>query len=73
MESNNTITEYQVMPYDYFVRDYFLAKSLVYVLHYIKDDILFDVAVDEAASKYRITRDDIIKHVKTIRFLNCST
>lgn len=61
--------EYQIAPYDYYVKDYFLAKSLLYVLRYISDDILFQVAVDEAAVKYKIPRAEIIKHIQTIQLL----
>ena len=69
MTKPETVLEYQVAPYDYYVRDYFLAKSLLYVLSYKDDDILFSVAVDEAAQKYKIKRSDIIKHVQTINLL----
>jgi hypothetical protein len=61
--------EYQVAPYDYYVKDYFLAKSLIYVLRYINDDMLFTVAVDEAAIKCKIPRTDIIAHVEKIKSL----
>lgn len=61
--------EYQVGTYDYYVKDFFLAKSLVYVLRYIDDDILFAVAVDEAALKCKIPRADIIVHVEKIKSL----
>lgn len=70
MDSIKQVLEYQVAPYDYYVRDYFLAKSLLYVLSYKNDDILFHVAVDEAATKYKIKRADIVKHVQAIDMLN---
>lgn len=69
MNTAKTVLEYQVSPYDYYVRDYFLAKSLLYVLSYKDDDILFHVAVDEAATKFKIKRADIIKHIQTIDVL----
>lgn len=62
--------EYQVGAYDYYVKNFFLAKSLLYVLHYIDDDILLQVAIDEAAKLYKIKRADIVKHVQTIKLLN---
>lgn len=65
-----TVLEYQVSPYDYYVKDYFLAKSLLYVLGYKDDSILFHVAVDEAALKFKIQRVEIIKHVQAIELLN---
>lgn len=61
--------EYQIIPYNYYVKDFFLAKSLLYVLGYMSDDILFHVAIDEAASKYKIKRADIIDHIQNIRSL----
>jgi len=70
MTKPHMVLEYQIAPYDYYVRDYFLAKSLLYVLSYKDDDILFHVATDEAATKYKIPRADIIKHIQTIDMLN---
>ena len=61
--------QYQIEPHNYYVKDYFLAKSLLYVLRYINDDILFHVAVDEAALKCKIPRTDIIEHVHKIKSL----
>ncbi len=72
MDASNELY-YQVQPHEYFVKDFFLAKSLLYVLHYVDDGILFDIALDEAASKYKIARDDIIKHVNNIKQCNTST
>lgn len=71
-ENDAVITHaaYQVEPYDYYVKDYFLAKSLIYVLRYIHDDILFSIAVDEAALKCKIPRADIIEQVNKIKSLN---
>ena len=61
--------EYQVLPYDYYVKDFFLAKSLLYVLRYLKDDILLPIAIDEAAIKYKIPTQTIIDHIKCIEAL----
>lgn len=70
MDTPKRVLEYQIAPYDYYVRDYFLAKSLLYVLSYKDDDILFHVAIDEAATKYKIERRKIVEHVQTIKMLN---
>jgi len=66
---HQTIHEYQILPHDYYVKDYFLAKSLLYVLRYMTDDILLKLAIDEAAQSYKIPKEDIIKHVQTIHML----
>jgi len=57
---------YHIAPYDYYVHEYFLAKSLSYVLGYAKDDILFQVALDEASVKFKTSKADITKHVNLI-------
>ena len=62
-----TYLEYQITPLDYFVKEYFLAKSLIYVLPYIDDDILFEVALHEAIKKYRAKERDIRKHITEIK------
>jgi hypothetical protein len=59
--------EYQIVPYDYYVREYFLAKSLMYVVAYIEDETLFEVALWEALEKFKVHKRDILKHVNEIK------
>lgn len=60
-------TAYQVKPYDYYVNEYFLAKGLIYVLPYIADEILFSVALDEAAFMFKLDRDELAAKAKHIK------
>lgn len=62
--------EYQVTPIDYYVKEYFLAKSLIYVLPYMYDDILFEVSIYEAQKKYRTNEQDIRMHIEAIKKLS---
>lgn len=59
--------EYQIVPYDYYVREYFLAKSLIHVVRYIEDEILFEVALWEALEHFKVHKRDILKHVNEIK------
>lgn len=57
---------YQIEPFDYYVKDFFLAKSLLYVLRYADDEILFEVALEEAAKAYKTSKELIKKHIQKI-------
>lgn len=58
---------YHIAPYDYYVKEYFLAKSLLYVLGYIDDDILFQVALEEASQRFKVSLAEIMVHINKIR------
>lgn len=62
--------EYQIIPHDYYVKDYFLARSLIHVLPYIEDETCFKVALSEALTKWKVKERDILKHVNEIKELN---
>jgi len=64
--------EYQIVPYDYYVKEYFLAKSLAHVLRYIDDETCFKVALLEAMSYWKVKEQDILKHVNEIKKLNAT-
>jgi len=61
------VPAYPILHYDYYVPDYFLAKSLHHVLKYTDDEILFEVALDEASKTFKVPKDEIVKHVKLIK------
>lgn len=67
ISDNPNIPAYPVLHYDYYVPDYFLAKSLQHVLKYTDDDLLFEVALDEANKIFKVAKDEIVKHVKLIK------
>lgn len=63
---NPSTVAYQVEPYDYYVGDFFLAKSLKHVLSYVDDEILYEVALDEAQRAFKTSKELIKKHVHLI-------
>lgn len=62
------VLSYQIWPHEYYVKDFFLAKSLMYVLRYMNDDeaVLQD-AVLRAAEQYKVDKDLILEHIHKIK------
>lgn len=66
--------EYQVEPYDYYVSDYFMLKSLQYVMKY-KDDPqvadleLYEIACNEMVKHNKVSLKDLEEHVHNIESL----
>lgn len=67
VSDNPNAPEYPVLHYDYYVRDFFLAKSLQHVLKYVGDEVLFEVSLDEAHKAFKVSKDEILKHVRIIK------
>lgn len=66
VSENPNTPAYQIAPYDYYVSDYFLAKSLQHVLRYADDEILYEVAIDESVKTFKVSKEVIKKHVQLI-------
>lgn len=62
--------EYQVEPYDYYVSDYFMVKSLQYVMKYKHgrqaDPELYEIACNEMVKHNKVSLKDLEKHVHNI-------
>lgn len=61
-ENAQECAAYQVFPLDYYVKDFFLAKALMYVLRYKDDSDLYEIATDEAITLYKLDRDRLEHH-----------